>query len=302
MFKTNDAVAVARHESGSYRMAAVQCGNDIARGVTAISKMVLTLLLGATVLLSLALVLNVGAREHAIKVLPTSVLAWASDRLQERTAAQVPVAQQGSAEAQLQAARKELIDEVQQRHVTQYLARRYRVAEEAMRALVAVAHESGAEAGVDPLLVLAVMAVESSMNPFAESSVGAQGLMQVMTRVHTEKFEPLGGNLAALDPVANIKVGTKILQDLIRRGGSVERGLHLYVGAGNQESDGGYGRRVLAEQGRLKLAAGGKVELALVYGVRPAQPEVKSATPINNVVPAELPAKGAAHEKSGKSA
>ena len=128
MFKTNDAVAVARHESGSYRMAAVQCGNDIARGVTAISKMVLTLLLGATVLLSLALVLNVGAREHAIKVLPTSVLAWASDRLQERTAAQVPVAQQGSAEAQLQAARKELIDEVQQRHVTQSLSRGYRVA------------------------------------------------------------------------------------------------------------------------------------------------------------------------------
>src|SRR5512134_343901 len=80
-----------------------------------------------------------------------------------------------------------------QRYVVQYLSRRYRVADGALRPVVAAAYESGRELGLDPLLILAVTAIESSMNPFAESVVGAQGLMQVMTRVHADKFEAHGG-------------------------------------------------------------------------------------------------------------
>jgi len=157
-----------------------------------------------------------------------------------------------------------------QRHVITYLARRYRVADGAIRPVVAAAYESGRELGLDPLLILAVTAIESSMNPFAESVVGAQGLMQVMTRVHAEKFEAHGGEDAALDPIANIKVGSAILSDLIRRGGSVERGLQLYVGAGNMVDDGGYGVRVLAEHSRLRLAAAGKIDLAIANAMRAA--------------------------------
>lgn len=156
----------------------------------------------------------------------------------------------------------------QQRHVTQYLARRYRVADDAVRVLVAAAYETGRELGLDPWLILAVMAVESSINPLAQSPLGAQGLMQVMTRVHTEKFEPHGGEHAALDPIANIKVGSAILSDLIRRGGSVERGLQLYVGAGNLPDDGGYAARVLSERGRIAVAAAGRVDAAIVAGLR----------------------------------
>jgi hypothetical protein len=92
--------------------------------------------------------------------------------------------------------------------------------------------------------------------------------MQVMTRVHTDKFEPHGGEHAALDPVANIKVGSAILKELIRRGGTVERGLQLYVGAGNLPDDGGYGSRVMAERARIQLAAAGKVDSALTAGLR----------------------------------
>jgi len=158
--------------------------------------------------------------------------------------------------------------EAQQRHVTQYLARRYRVADDAVRVLVAAAYDTGRELGLDPLLILAVMAVESSINPLAQSPVGAQGLMQVMTRVHTDKFEPHGGEHAALDPIANIKVGSAILSDLIRRGGSVERGLQLYVGAGNLPDDGGYAARVLNERGRIAVAAAGRVDAAIVAGLR----------------------------------
>lgn len=158
----------------------------------------------------------------------------------------------------------------QQKHVAQYLAKRYRVADEPVRRIVASAYETGRALGLDPLLILAVTAIESSLNPFAESSMGAQGLMQVMTRVHADKFEAHGGDHAALDPIANLKVGSMILKDLVRRGGSVERGLQLYVGAGNLPDDAGYGARVMAEHNRLSIAATGRVERALAAGRAPA--------------------------------
>ncbi len=291
--RTNYVAVAPQHAVQSTWLSAGQFGHDVVRGVLATSKWVLVLLSGLAMLSVLVLGAHGGLRERATKMLPTSLLTWASDRLQERNAVPVQVVLPLSAtEMSVKHERSMAIEEAQQRHVTQYLARRYRVAEGAMRGLVAVAYESGAQVGVDPLLVLSVMAVESSMNPFAESAVGAQGLMQVMTRVHTEKFEPLGGHMAALDPVANIKVGTKILQDLIQRGGSVERGLQLYVGAGNMENDGGYGRRVLSEHGRLKLAAGGKVELALLYGSRAVQTEAKpDAVPVSGAAPLQTQSK-----------
>ncbi|HEX4598191.1 MAG TPA: transglycosylase SLT domain-containing protein [Burkholderiaceae bacterium] len=175
------------------------------------------------------------------------------------------------------AAREALVETVRWVHldspeasVAQYLSRRYHVADEAVRPLVLAAREAGRESQVDPLLILAVMAVESSLNPFAESEVGAQGLMQVMTSVHATRFGLDGALHNALEPVANIRVGSAILSDAIRRGGSVERGLQLYVGAGNLRDDGGYGSRVLAEMARLKMAASGDVAAALASaGVRP---------------------------------
>ena len=144
--------------------------------------------------------------------------------------------------------------------------------------LVSTAFQIGHENKLDPLLILSVVAIESSLNPFAESSMGAQGLMQVMTRIHAERFEPHGGQIAALDPVANMKVGSAILSDLISRGGSVERGLQLYVGAGNLPDDGGYGARVLGERSRLALAASGKVDAAITAGRSSVVSEPKPAT------------------------
>jgi hypothetical protein len=173
----------------------------------------------------------------------------------------------------------------QQKRVVQYLARRYRVADGAVRMLVTTAFQIGKEKNLDPLLILSVVAVESSLNPFAESAMGAQGLMQVMTRVHAQRFEPHGGEVAALDPIANMKVGASILHELISRGGSVERGLQLYVGAGNMPDDGGYGARVLGERSRLQLAASGKVEAALSAAVRAAA----APAPVPELKPVLLP-------------
>lgn len=145
-----------------------------------------------------------------------------------------------------------------QQRVTDWLAKRYRIASSASSMLVGAAYESAQAVKIDPLLILAVMAIESRFNPYAESSVGAQGLMQVMSKVHHDKFDDHGGLTAALNPVANIQVGAQILKDMIRRAGSIEAGLKLYVGAGNMESDGGYASKVMAEHARLRAVAAGK--------------------------------------------
>lgn len=146
----------------------------------------------------------------------------------------------------------------EQKWVTSWLAKRYRVATDATDMLVSAAYLTAKEIKLDPLLILSVMAIESRFNPFAESPVGAQGLMQVMSKVHRDKFEDHGGVKAALNPVANIRVGSLILKDYVTRGGSVEAGLKLYVGAGAADSDAGYGAKVLAEYQRLKEVAMGK--------------------------------------------
>ena len=146
----------------------------------------------------------------------------------------------------------------QQASVANWLSRRYRVAIEPVSRLVQEAWESGRRSGLDPTLILAVMAIESSFNPFAQSSVGAQGLMQVMTRVHDDKYEPYGGVRAAFDPVTNLRVGVQVLKECIGRAGSLEAGLKFYVGAANLSDDGGYVTKVLAEQANLKRVAEGK--------------------------------------------
>ena len=144
----------------------------------------------------------------------------------------------------------------EQAKVAFWLSKKYNVAPEPLAVLVAEAYDLGQRNKLDPTLILAIMAIESSFNPFAQSAVGAQGLMQVMTRVHTDKYEHFGGQLAAFDPVTNLRVGVKVLKECIARAGSLEGGLRYYVGAANLPSDGGYAAKVLAEHQRIRQASG----------------------------------------------
>jgi len=146
----------------------------------------------------------------------------------------------------------------QQAAVAYWLSKKYRVAAEPLSVLVAEAYSIGKRTKIDPTLILAIMAVESSFNPFAQSQVGAQGLMQVMTRVHGDKYESAGGTLTAFDPVTNMRVGVKVLQECIARAGSLEGGLRYYVGAANLTEDGGYTGKVLAEHERLRQVIAGR--------------------------------------------
>ena len=146
----------------------------------------------------------------------------------------------------------------QQAALAYWLSKKYRIAPEPLSALVTEAYEIGNHTKLDPTLILAVMAVESGFNPFAQSAVGAQGLMQVMTKVHSDKYEDFGGKLAAFDPLTNLRVGVKVLQECISRAGSLEGGLRSYVGAAHIEDDGGYAGKVMAEHARLQLVAKGR--------------------------------------------
>jgi soluble lytic murein transglycosylase-like protein len=148
----------------------------------------------------------------------------------------------------------------EQANLTLWLSKKYRVAPEPIGAIVAEAYATGKKVKLDPTLILAVMAVESAFNPYAQSPVGAQGLMQVMTKVHSEKYDNFGGKLAAFDPLSNLRVGTKVLVDCIAKAGSVEGGLRKYLGVTSDE-DGGYTAKVLLEQERMTEAATGQIKI-----------------------------------------
>ena len=169
----------------------------------------------------------------------------------------------------------------QQAIVATWISRKYHVAIEPISAIVAEAYSVGNRSRMDPTLILAVMAIESGFNPFAQSQVGAQGLMQVMTSVHSDKYQSFGGRFAAFDPLANLQVGVKVLQDCIRSaGGSVEGGLKNYVGASNMQDDGGYAAKVLAEYSRLQQVAQGRpVPLWLPPLVAPQEAAAPTSTP-----------------------
>jgi soluble lytic murein transglycosylase-like protein len=141
----------------------------------------------------------------------------------------------------------------EQRVIAEFLAKRYRVAQDAVAGFVATAYRVGGEWKVDPLLILAVMAVESRYNPVAESNLGARGLMQVIPKFHAEKLVEHGGEGALLDPDVNIQVGAQILREYLRRFGETETALQMYAGAFD-EPNSAYAFKVLAERARLEQA------------------------------------------------
>jgi hypothetical protein len=167
----------------------------------------------------------------------------------------------------------------QQATLATWIARRYKVAPEPIGALVREAWSIGNRAGLDPTLILAIMAVESSFNPFAQSAVGAQGLMQVMKRVHDDKYVPFGGTHAAFDPISNLRVGVLVLKECISRAGSVQEGLRHYVGAALIEGDGGYVGRVLSEQAHMRSVADGKQVPVNATAAAPANRENRDTQP-----------------------
>jgi soluble lytic murein transglycosylase-like protein len=131
------------------------------------------------------------------------------------------------------------------------VARRFRIANDAAHELVGAAVLAGQASRIDPMLVLAVIAVESRFNPIAESDYGARGLMQVVARFHFDKLPSTAGERALLDPWTNIDVGTRILREYMDRTPDLESALQLYGGA-SEDPERVYAKKVFAELERFK--------------------------------------------------
>ena len=234
----------------------VALARDAGRGLMAVSHNTLALLgLGVAVL-----VIVLAGRADVRVQIEALTLDWLQGRHEARSLREgdlLAVVSEPEAVARATAADPGMLTR-EQAAVARWLSRRYKVAPEPVSALVREAWTIGQRAGIDPTLILAVMAIESNFNPFAQSPVGAQGLMQVMTRVHDDKFDAFGGAHAAFDPISNLRVGVQVLKECIARAGSLHEGLKHYVGAALHDNDGGYVGRVLAEQGFLRDVAQGR--------------------------------------------
>jgi soluble lytic murein transglycosylase-like protein len=146
----------------------------------------------------------------------------------------------------------------EQARAAHWIAKRYRVAQGAVEQIVGHAFEAAELFRLDPYLVLAVIAIESRFNPLAESSAGAKGLMQIMAKVHMEKFQALGGGDLVLTPWANIRVGATILREYLDRYRNLDSALRAYVGVGPSGVT-EYPEKVLRERSRIVAAAQGRV-------------------------------------------
>lgn len=137
------------------------------------------------------------------------------------------------------------------RALAEFLAKRYKVSQDITFDLVSIAHAAGQQIGLDPLLIIAVISVESRFNPIAESVAGAKGLMQIIPRYHAEKLQVFGGEKAVFDPETNILVGSRILKEYIGRTGNLSMALQMYAGALNDDQD-VYTSKVMNEKQRLQ--------------------------------------------------
>ncbi|QKM60240.1 transglycosylase SLT domain-containing protein [Polynucleobacter arcticus] len=138
-----------------------------------------------------------------------------------------------------------------QRAVADFFEKKYKLDRAKIEEYVSNTVLIAKEVNIDPVLLLAVISVESNFNPLIKSHAGAEGLMQVMTSIHKDKYALYGGETDAVKPEVNIRVGAYILKYLIATTGSLRSGLKYYVGAANAENDGGYADKVMAERNRL---------------------------------------------------
>lgn len=133
------------------------------------------------------------------------------------------------------------------------VVQRYRVSPEALKPVFDALQFIARERNLDPLLLVAVISIESRFNPFSQSPMGAMGLMQIIPRYHQDKVPPEAGDQPFLDPITNVRIGAHVLQEAIQRQGGLVDGLQYYAGAMDDEEK-VYATKVLAEKLRLEQA------------------------------------------------
>ncbi|MFM0344851.1 lytic transglycosylase domain-containing protein [Paraburkholderia sp. RL17-347-BIC-D] len=128
--------------------------------------------------------------------------------------------------------------------ITAVLRAQFRVAPmESLKIARAVLIESDRHA-ISPVLLLAVMAVESSFDRHAVSVAGARGLMQILPAAHPQL---IAGATDLSDPAINVRIGSTILRRYLDESdGDIDAALFRYSGGGR-----GYARRVVLNMQRF---------------------------------------------------
>ena len=133
-----------------------------------------------------------------------------------------------------------------------YVKTRYKVSKEAVHPLFETVQRISKEHGIDPLLIVAIIGIESGFKSDAKSAGGGHGLMQIIPRYHLNKIPDGLGVKGLMDPAVNVKVGTIILDDAISRAGNPVGGLQSYNGSKKKQL---FANRVLAEKARMERPA-----------------------------------------------
>ncbi len=204
----------------------------------------------ATSLAALLVTQSVDLKKDSVSIIPQAQAAEALPQTlkESRVENQVPQIEPMNDED----ASFSLAEVRQKKRLTEWIAKHYRIPSSNSDLFVTTAYKAAFELGLDPHLILAIMAIESRFNPNARGAGGANGLMQVVTHIHTRRFQPYGGVKMAMDPVVNIRVGAQLLKDLIKMKGSVERGVKAYAGG-----NGGYNSKVMVQYRKMKSVAVG---------------------------------------------
>jgi hypothetical protein len=243
---TNTLPENASHFAARFWLGLRTFAGDIARGFVNISHHSFALLGLMAVLIALLAL----ARPEIRTLTVQNVQSWLFKRLhitEEEDAKQQVLLRSLAAQS------TEL--DPQQMALVQAIRSKYRVAPEPLNAIVLEVFDLANRAKLEPTLILAIIGIESNYNPFANSPIGAKGLMQVVPEVHSELFTPYGGTMAIFDPKTNLRIGVKILKKCIDLTGKLEDGLRLCkAGEDSLSLEEDYISRVLAEQARLKNA------------------------------------------------
>lgn len=116
-------------------------------------------------------------------------------------------------------------------HISELFRRPAAEVRETLQAVV----EAARETQLSPFLLLGMVAQESSFRPWARSSYGAVGLMQVVERFHHQKLKAAAEEHDATPIRTNVRVGSAILREYAdRSGGDLDAALQRYSGKASE--------------------------------------------------------------------
>ncbi|HWK61088.1 MAG TPA: transglycosylase SLT domain-containing protein [Eoetvoesiella sp.] len=142
-----------------------------------------------------------------------------------------------------------IVDEARKKAQVEYLSEKLGQPRQTLHQYVELAwKEASRREGLAPELLIAIMQKESVFRPKVQNRYGAQGLMQVVRRWHSDKLHK---SESLFDPAVNVRVGTDILEEYLESyDGNLWKALAKYSG-----NSSGYAKTVINESRKLERVA-----------------------------------------------